>query len=222
MNNIKDYREKELKLYIVATIIILLSINKDLIILESTRSYIEDIFKVINTVLTSASMYIFAYISDSFYSSHFKEKVMTLFGIVRLPGQKIFTEIKNKNKDLRFSAETALEVYKEIYNNMPSEKKKKYIYENENWYKLYSKYRDIPMIYNSNKDYLLCRDMFFATLSLIVLYFLCFIFDVFEFDLKCLQLFILLLIINFINAINKSKRLVYNVIAYDISKNTAD
>ena len=89
---------------------------------------------------------------------------------MKLPGEYIFTEIKAKNKDIRFTTEEALQRFSAIYSNIPTNVRKKRIYENSQWYKIYSKYRENPVIFISNRNYLLMRDMYISTFVILMLY----------------------------------------------------
>ena len=80
--------------------------------------------------------------------------------LMKLPGEYIFTEIKAKNKDIRFTTEEALQRFSAIYSNIPTNAREKRIYENSQWYKIYSKYREKPVIFISNRNYLLMRDIY--------------------------------------------------------------
>ena len=53
---------------------------------------------------------------------------------------------------------------------MPQDRKQRRLYENDQWYKIYTKYKNSSMILSSHRDYLLCRDIYFATLIMILLY----------------------------------------------------
>jgi hypothetical protein len=167
----------------------------------------------------SGVIFVFTFLADSLYPSELKEKLI----LYRVPGETIFSKIKEKNTDKRFTWEQAKEAYKSVYNNLPENKKEQYIYENSEWYKIYNKHRDKMMIKVSNRDFLLCRDIYFATIATMILYLvLVFIFRVIIFDCRYIGYLICMLIISNIGTRNKAKRFVYNVISYDIThqKNT--
>lgn len=133
-----------------------------------------------------------------------------------MPGNIIFAEIMNKCKDERFTKEEALVFYKDIYDNLPKEKKQSYHYQNSKWYKIYSKYRDVSVIYISNRDFLLCRDMVFATIVISFLYAISVGMKLFEFNLTYLCFLCMMFIVNICATHLKAKRFAYNVLAYDI------
>ena len=98
--DIKDYREKELRSYVIAnflviligtdflnTIIKIISDNKDLALITTTTTF----------AVFSAVTYIFVFLADALVSSETKDKVVW-FRSGR-PGESIFTEICKNNKD---------------------------------------------------------------------------------------------------------------------------
>lgn len=217
MSDMKDYREKELKMYILACILLLICLTKEYSFQIETGENILAISDLIDTALVSGSIYIFAYISDALFSSKIKDKIVSLFGLIKKPGYTIFSDIEKDNIDDRFLKEEALKYYKDIYENMPKDNKKAYLYQNEKWYKIYSKIRDVSMIHTSNRDYLLCRDMFFSTISLAVLYTLSVVLDLFVFNKIYVLFLITMFFMNLAATHIKAKRFAYNVIAYDLT-----
>ncbi|MDD6793859.1 MAG: hypothetical protein PUE01_00360 [Clostridiaceae bacterium] len=216
--NLKDYREKELKMYIIACIFLLMCLTNNF---NFDKEFLEDvsaITKSINTVLISASIYMFSYIADSIISSEFKDKVVNIFGLISKPGEIIFSKIQSDCKDDRIYKEKALKIYCDIYDNMPDNIEKKRKYQNSKWYDIYSKHRDITMIQVSNRDYLLCRDLFFSTISLLILYIASVWVGLLTMDWRFITFLIVMLVVNNIATHIKSSRFAYNVIAYDLSK----
>lgn len=217
MNDLKTYREKELKIYILACVFILICLTKGYSLDSSGIDTVINISKALDTILASSCLYIFVFISDAIFSSDFKQKVVTIFGLIKMPGNIIFTEIKTKCKDKRFTREQALEIYKDIYESLPVEKKKCYEYQNSRWYKIYSKHRDVAMIFISNRDYLLCRDMVFATISIACVYGVGVRMKLFKFNLTYIWFLLGMFVVNIFATHLKAKRFAYNVLAYDIS-----
>lgn len=217
MNDIKSYREKEIKMYIIACIFVLICITKDFSLDKTEVDIIINISKVLDTVLASSSIFIFVFISDSLFSSDIKQKIVTLFGTIKMPGNVIFAQIKDKCKDDRFTKDEVMKVYKDIYDGMPCDKKESNKYQNSKWYKIYSKHRDVSIVFISNRDYLLCRDMVFATIMLFFLYLIGTVVDLFDFSLTYLGFLGIMIVINIYATHLKARRFAYNVIAYDIS-----
>lgn len=213
----KDYREKELKMYILACILLLICLTKGYSIKMEAGETIVAISAVIDTTLVSSCIYIFVYISDALFSSGMKDKLVSLFGLIKKPAYTVFSNIEKNDVDDRFVKTEVIKQYKEIYANMPEDKKQGYIYQNANWYKIYSKHRDVSMIYSANRDYLLCRDMFISTISLFVLYIISVIAKLFNFNIFYILFLIVMLIVNQLTTHIKARRFVYNVIAYDLT-----
>ena len=135
-----------------------------------------------------------------------------------LPGEVIFTSLRNKNKDLRFSTEQLLKKYKEIYAGMPADETEKCRYENEQWYRIYNRYRDVAMIFVSNRDYLLCRDLYISTIIILICYAIssaCL--PLFSWNAKSIVYCIIMIFVTNIAARVKGQRFVINVIAYDLN-----
>jgi hypothetical protein len=215
MVNLKDYQTKELCLYVMTNISVLLLLLGFLDHPEqSVIQTIEVISNILNMVILSAAIFTFTFLTDSIFSSEIK---FHLAGF-QLPGGKIFSRIKNKNIDKRFSREDAILTYKNIYESMPNEKKERYVYENSQFYKIYNQYRNVTMIMVSNRDFLLCRDIYFSTISTIALYLLLTIlFKIIAFDWRYIVYLALMLIVANLGLRNKGWRFVCNIIAYDIS-----
>lgn len=213
----KDYREKELKMYLLACILLLICLTKGYSTKMETAEKLVAISAIIDTTLASSCIYIFVYISDALFSSEMKDKLISLFGLIKKPAYTVFSNIEKKDVDDRFIKTEAIKQYKDIYANMPNNKEQAYIYQNANWYKIYSRNRDVAMIYSSNQDYLLCRDMFISTISLSVLYIISIIVKLFEFNTLYILFLLAMLLVNLLTTHIKAKRFVYNVIAYDLT-----
>ena len=165
--------------------------------------------------LLSSTIYIFAFLADALFSSSIKMKMLYFWG--HLPGETIFSTLEKNNTDLRFSTEHLLEKYKKIYDGMPTDKQKKYRYENDHWYRIYNRYRDIPMIFVSNRDYLLCRDLYISTIIIVICYVIsCSILSVFYWNIESVVYLICMLLVTNISAHIKGRRFAMNVVAYDL------
>ena len=213
----KDYREKELKMYIIACILLLICLTKKYSLNMEVGNMVLTITPIIETTLISGVICIFVFISDSLFPSIAKDKIISLFGLIKKPGYTIFSEIEKNNKDDRFITEDVKEKYKNIYDNMPQDKKILYKYQNKCWYEIYSKNRNEDVIYNSNRDYLLCRDIFFATIFMFFIYGCSIMLKFFSFNWIFMVFMVVMLIINYFTTMFKAKRLVYNVIAFDLT-----
>ncbi|MGL6200458.1 MAG: hypothetical protein ACRC3H_16130 [Lachnospiraceae bacterium] len=217
--NIKDYREKELKMYIIANIlmlIFLLGIFDVTEIMNSENNWLILLIKIIDSTIISSSVYVFSFLVDSLFSSELKVKLIYMFG--RMPGETIFSDLRTKD-DFRFSSQKVIDRYKEVYLNLPDNSKERCKYENDKWYEVYDKYRDKEMILVSNRDYLLCRDMYIITIVIAMAYILVTLFlNDFAFRWEgAIYIFVMLIITNIATRV-KSNRLVRNVITYDVNK----
>lgn len=216
MNSIKDYRNKELVAYIIANALVLLIILNILDLKEMLLSS-ENISKIINSFLITSCLSVFAYLGDSVLSGDIKDRLVDLWR--GRPGGKIFTKMKDNNKDIRFTNEQLLEKYTEVYSNLPTTPKERYQYENSRWYSIYHRYQKVEKIYNANRDYLLCRDMHIATYVMTVLYIaIGLLSSAVDVTWQCVLYEVGFLIVTNIAARQKAKRLVYNVIAYDLQQ----
>jgi hypothetical protein len=216
MNSIKDYRNKELVAYIIANALVLLIILNIFDLKEMLLSS-ENISKIINSFLITSCLSVFAYLGDSVLSGDIKDKLVDLWR--GRPGGKIFTKMKDNNKDIRFTNKQVLEKYTEVYSNLPTTPKERYQYENSKWYSIYHRHQKVKKIYNANRDYLLCRDMHVATYVMTALYIaIGLLSSAVDVTWQCVLYEVVFLIVTNVAARQKAKRLVYNVIAYDLQQ----
>lgn len=219
LNNLKDYRENELKQYVIANALVFLLVHGfiDFANAENIK-LVQGIVSLVGTTLLASIMYIFTILVDSVIDDKIKNKIVNLY-FMKLPGEYIFTEIKNKNKDIRFTTDKALQKYSHIYSEIPINLDERKKYENSQWYKIYNRYREAPMVFMSNRNYLLMRDMYVSTMVILVLYFIaCFFFKWLTYKKRFIIYLLGILIITNVATHIKAKRFVYNVIALDISK----
>lgn len=217
MNNIKDYREKELKTFVIANILVILyligTITFDGII--ENDSYIQLLITIINSSLFSSIIYAMVTVCDCVISSNLKRYL--IFWWNPIPGETIFSDIKISTKDNRFTTSEVALTYKEIYKNMPTDKKTRYKYQNSNWYSLLNKHESETKVQVAHRDYLMCRDMATSTILMLIVYFLLsLILNLITFNLKALIYLFVVYLICIIAAKTKSKRFVKTVIACDI------
>ena len=219
LNNLKDYRENELKQYVIANALVFLLVHGfiDFANAENIK-LVQGIVSLLGTTLLASIIYIFTILVDSVIDDKIKNKIVNLY-FMKLPGEYIFTEIKNKNKDIRFTTDKALQKYSHIYSKIPINLDERKKYENSQWYKIYNQYREAPMVFMSNRNYSLMRDMYISTMVILVLYFIaCFFFNWLTYEKLFIIYLLGILIITNVATHIKAKRFVYNVIALDISK----
>ena len=218
LNNLKDYRENELKQYVIANALVFLLVHGFIDFSDTENiKLVQGIVSLLGTTLLASIIYIFKILVDSVIDDKIKNKIVNLY-FMKLPGEYIFTDIKNKNKDVRFTTEMALQKYSHIYSEIPINLDERKKYENSQWYKIYSQYREVPMVFMSNRNYLLMRDMYISTLVILILYFIaCFFFRWITYERLFIIFLLGILVITNIATHIKAKRFVYNVIALDIS-----
>jgi hypothetical protein len=216
MTNLKDYRNKELRYYLIANIAVLLLLLDFFQIpqLDNGVQMTVLIYNFFRITVLSSTIFVLSFVADSLFSSELKNLLI----IGRSPGEKIFSKIRKGKFEKRFSKDDALKIYSSIYESLPQKKKKRYAYENDKWYKIYNKHREISMIQVSHRDFLLCRDIYFSTIICIVIYLvLTIVFQTIAFDWRYIGYLTVMLIISNIGTRNRGMRFVSNVIAYDIT-----
>ena len=122
--NIKDYRDHELKSYVIGNllIILLLSGTFDEIMTKDINSFASVFNTVANILITSSISYIFVFLMDSVIPGDVKFSII-YFPFGELPGKTIFSKMKNDCKDMRFTEAEVLFQYKDIYSTLPENKK---------------------------------------------------------------------------------------------------
>ena len=221
-NNLRDYREKELKNYVIGNaliIIVLLGIFNTLFDVkmdESTNNILLTLSsEIISAGIFSSILYTYVFILDAIIPGNWKDSICNLRR--PLPGEIIFEEIREKANDKRFTKEKALQKYANIYeiiDNLIGKEKRKA--SNDAWYSIYLKYENKTKIFISQRDYLLCRDLCISTLYIGLLYFALWVFSIVAFDYRIVILLIVELIATNFAMRGKQKRFAYNVIAMDI------
>lgn len=222
-NTMKNYRDAELKSYVIAAILIyFIAINGiGGVFIKEEISILQFVIELSNSAIISSSIYAFVFVLDSVYGSDLKRTLVFLFADE--PGQIIFDTIKKRKNDIRFSNTDAEKYYNDIFAKMPEDEEEKKIYQNQQWYHIYHQYRDIEMVALSAKDFRLCRDIYISTINISVIYIaLCIMSEIVEFNMFYIGFLVIMIIISNIAARNKGKRWVYNVIAHDISEKIAN
>lgn len=220
--DIKDYRNAELKSYIIGNILLVLvssGLLDQILVVTREASLYKAVTSALSSALFSAILYIFIFLADSIVPGEWKNKIIWIKFLK--PGNSIFTRIRAHNKDSRFTCEKAKEVYKDIYSEIDKkDKSKKNIenIENSSWYKIYKKHESNAQVSVSQRDFLLCRDMFVMTIFVVVGYVCLQIHLNQNISLKMLGIFGIEFLICWISAVIKSWRFAYNVIAIDIAK----
>ena len=215
--DLKDYRNKEFRNYIFGNIILYFFFTYGIdFIQEDFNSTTENIvYTLIPTTVISGILLTYAFVIDSLISSNFKTRFVFLNK--EMPGAYVFSNIKNgKYKDNRFLYCDVLNTCCDIYENMPNDTKEKTHYENSKWYGIYLNHQGNEKIKSVQHDFLLCRDLTAATVSITTIYL---VLSAFIGTISCQ--FIGSLLIEYIvcscAAQNKAKRFVLTVISEDVN-----
>ncbi len=169
-----DYREKEMKYLLIAYILLFFLFCTDILqnLPKESKSLLEIAASAFESAALAGVVSLFVFIVDSVIGSRFKNK-LTVFFVIPRTGNVIFSKISTgKPIDERFSTQEAMEKYKTIIAQLPSEKKERRKYENAQWYKIYYDYREQDSILEAQKEYLTCRDLFIETVTFILVYLL--------------------------------------------------
>lgn len=224
INEFKSYRNKELKYFVLSNLLIVLLLNNTLKFLININ-FNTSIFEIIQLVLTGSFLYLFVFVLDSLIPISLKSKMLLYFRIKKeykffqMPGEYIFTKLKNGSKDLRINKERVMNRYKFIYEKMPENDYIRREYENDNWYNLYRKYEEKGRIETAQKEYLLCRDMVSSFCVFALIYIILFCIGLVNLTYYIFGYFVFMYIILLICSRNKANRYIINVIVEDIYQN---
>lgn len=165
----KDYREKELKWYIFAYLFLLIGIDGQGLITSGVDNGFSSTEKLLSSSLLAGVICTLGFVFDCLYTADMKDALLNL-GIMTLPGKTIFTRIsKGKINDMRIDIKEAQKKYSNIISGIPTDKKEKKKYENTEWYALSLMHEDDPRVKTAHRDYLLNRDMYTTTFTLLLL-----------------------------------------------------
>lgn len=129
---------------------------------------ISDISSLLGITAVSSAIYICTFILDSVLPS--RVKVFLVFLWKRQPSCTIFTDMERKVEDDRFKLEDAKKKYNQIYKRIKSEPSS--FDQTPLWYEIYNKHRNNTIVFGSNRNYLLLRDMHSQTIVMILAYIL--------------------------------------------------
>lgn len=166
--NIKDYRDKDLTVFIIVNTLMILYFSDAFTFLELSNS-IELFSNFATAVISTSILSMLSIIIDAIIPKQLKQYLV--FWNSGLPGESIFTKIKdNKIKDKRFSNEKVCEQFGSFYKNLNccTNQYEKNQMENNKWYFLYKKVDKQGAIVSSQRDYLICRD--FTVMTVVVMF----------------------------------------------------
>lgn len=215
----KAYRKKEIPMLILGDILLLiyiLGIFNFSSFTDENIKWFDLIVTVLNSTILSSVLYLFTIVFDGIFNEKIKYKLVYLF-FGKIPGETIFTKIKTKNNDIRFTFEELNQKHSEIYDSMPCKTKEKYIYENKEWYKLLSKNKENDMVKKSHIESLMYRDLYSCNILVTIIYLLLsVVIKIVTFNVRYILCLLFISILLNIAARNKIKRFVYNVIASEM------
>lgn len=213
----KDYREKELKWYILAYLFLMIGINSTGLITSVSEDWFGSIEKLLSSSLLAGVICTLAFVFDCLYTAELKDLLLCL-GFTTLPGKTVFTRLsKGKINDMRIDVEKAQEKYKDVISGLPSNKKEKERYENTKWYSLSRIHEDDPRVKTAHRDYLLTRDLYTTTITMFVLTAASMGFRVVAFSWILVGYLIAMLILTNVATHFRAHRFVNSVIAVDMN-----
>lgn len=223
----KEYRDKELKNLMFLLLFLFLiwctPIFNDIDINTSYDKY-HILLNTVESALVSATLSCATVLFDCLISPNLKDKLVGLFFIPR-SGETIFSYLREgKIKDPRFFTVDAVVFYADIIQSLPGGKTERHKFENTEWYQIYQRHQKNGQISQSQRDYLMCRDLYIEALGFLIVYILaiCVFPSIIVFSRKFLIAEISLAIAFNICAHLKMKRFVTTVIAVDIAKQRND
>lgn len=227
-NNIKDYREKELKYYVLGNVLMIMLLTGFLETLPvSVTGDATGVLSEIGKELLSAGIiysvfYTYVFIFDSVIPGNWKDNICSLNRM--LPGETIFEDIvEGKIRDKRFTGEEAGKKYEAIYDAIKSRSgQDRRDASNSAWYSIYQKHEKETKVYASNRDYLLCRDMCVATLWIAVVYVTLSVLSIAPFSRRVIAILVIEAVMTNVAMRGKQKRFAYNVIAVDLHSKNQD
>lgn len=214
MSNLKDYRNNELKWFLLANVLLMIISSRLFVFGETIDSWIAGLSSVVDITVFSSAIYILTFVFDSVVAS--RVKVLLVYWWKKQPSCTIFSDMERKFEDNRFTLEAAKKKYAKIYEQI--EGKPKGFDQTPLWYEIYNRNRENTIVFGSNRDYLLLRDMHAQTIILTLVYlFLCGLLDVFVFSWKYVLYLLFMIVMLNISARVQGKRLMYNVLSVDMN-----
>lgn len=217
--NLKEYRDKELKWFLLANILLMLIGSGILDFGDMESISISDISSLLSVTAVSSAIYIYTFILDSLLPS--RVKVFLVFLWKRQPSCTIFTDMERKFGDDRFKLEDAKMKYSKIYERIKSEPSS--FDQTPLWYEIYNKHRNNTIVFGSNRDYLLLRDMHSQTIVTMLAYILLWWFSgLLSFSWKFVVYLVIMIVCLNIGARVQGKKMVYNVLSIDVNESALE
>lgn len=168
MNNLKNYKIKEIQYFICANSIIITLFSTKISHKYFVNNY-DFVFSVFTFLGSMGIIYIYSNILDSVLST--KVKNILVFGkIAKMPGNKALTKLFYKNySDFRVSTINLQRFYKNTWKEI-NQNSQDELYQNKKWYALYIAVRNESIIFFSNSNYLLTRDISVLSIVFVISY----------------------------------------------------
>lgn len=217
--NLKEYRDKELKWFLLANSLLMLIGSGILDYGDMESISISDISSLLSVTAVSSAIYIYTFILDSLLPS--RVKVFLVFLWKRQPSCTIFTDMERKFGDDRFKLEEAKKKYSKIYERIKSEPSS--FDQTPLWYEIYNKHRNNTIVFGSNRDYLLLRDMHSQTIVTMLAYILLWWFSgLLSFSWKFVVYLVIMIVCLNIGARVQGQKMVYNVLSIDVNESALE
>lgn len=213
----KNYRENELKWYILAYLFLLIGATTPKLFSSGNIDWLGNIENLLSSTLLAGVICALSFVFDCLYTPTLKEALLFL-GFTTMPGKTIFSRLsQGKINDIRFENKKAQEEYEEIISNLPSDENQKKAYENAQWYSLSRKHEEDPRVETAHRDFLLCRDLYITTITMLVLTVAGMITKIIQCMWLPIVYLVILLVLTNIAAHFKAHRFVNSVIAVDLN-----
>ena len=217
--DLKSYREIELRYYVIGNILLMTLLTGlfPTINTPDISSNVKLVNELLTTAIISSIIYVYIFLMDSLVPPKFRQYAV-FFPNGKMPGATVFTKIKNKTVDVRFTPEDAKKRYAKEYAELDiiSDTKLQQAKENSLWYRIYIHHENDEKIRRIQHDSLLCRDLFIATIWLGLIVIALYLLGIFPINKKCIIVVGTELVLTNIAARVKAKRFVYTVIAQDV------
>ena len=236
----KSYRKEELRNYAIGNVlfIIVLSGLFDSLFKNDLKNSFDLIHMLFESAILSSILYIYIFVIDSMIPASIKDVVS--FIPIKKPGTVVFSYIRSKKtgyKDDRFSWNEIENKYKDIYKEIDKKerkiscesdkkrikelKKELRTFENTKWFDIYRNHAADEAISNTQKDFLLNRDMNILTISILIFYLLISLLtNLLPFQWSIIILIIAEFLATSIAVKSKAIRFVLTVISRDIHPGT--
>lgn len=223
VNTYKEYRNKELKYFIISEIgmFVLLNYKNDFSQLLTTNSFFT-------ILISSPVLYFYCLIFDVVVPRNLKNVFClyinkdNFYMFFQSPGRTIFTLLKeNKVKDMRIDKFKVQTKYSDIFELIEQCQTSKYEKQNSIWYQIKSnleKDGKNTKLETIEKEYLLFRDMLSMHIVLNLIYFTFHLFGIVIYVKALFTYMFVAYIILFLCVRSTSKKFVIEVIAQDLQK----